>query len=460
MQLSFKPLTVEDLTHLHNWFQEPVIKQHYAKNKSWSFNDLLNKYHPRIIGTENIPSFIIELDTHPIGFIQYYCLQEHFPECIKDDINPLFDNYSTNKIVGIDLFIAYNKNRGKGLGVQIINQFIREFLMQYKLIVVDPEKNNLQAIRCYEKSGFKLTTFSADDSHILLIKDHETSINIDTILVTKLIKQQFPQWQDLSIKPVAKSGWDNRTFHLGDEMVVRLPSNAEYAPQILKENHWLPILAKKLSCQITTPIALGNPDVDYPWHWSINHWIQGSTASINNIPDLNKFGHDLGQFLTEFQAIESTNGPIAGPHNFYRGGNLSAYDHEMQIAIPKIQDPNTRSIAAMLWEDALSSHWDKKPVWVHGDLAVGNILVNNGVLCAVIDFGQLAIGDPACDLAIAWNFFHGKSLDAFKKSITLDENTWIRALGWTLWKTLCWPVNVNDADRILNNVYNDYKQRK
>ena len=207
-------------------------------------------------------------------------------------------------------------------------------------------------------------------------------------------------------------------------------------------------------------IALGNPDSDYPWHWSINNWIKGNTASIEHIHYLNKFGCDLGHFLTEFQAIDSTNGPIAGPHNFYRGDNLSAYDQEMQIAIPKIQDHKTRSIAAMLWADALSSHWDKKPVWVHGDLAVGNILVNNGVLCAVIDFGQLAIGDPACDLAIAWNFLNESSRDAFKKSIALDENTWIRALGWTLWKTLCWPVNANDADRILNNVYNDYKQRK
>ena len=113
-------------------------------------------------------------------------------------------------------------------------------------------------------------------------------MNIDITLVTKLIKKQFPQWQDLIIKPVAKSGWDNRTFHLGDEMVVRLPSNAEYAPQILKENHWLPILAKKLSCQITTPIALGNPDSDYPWHWSINHWIKGNNASIEHIHNLNK----------------------------------------------------------------------------------------------------------------------------------------------------------------------------
>ena len=283
-------------------------------------------------------------------------------------------------------------------------------------------------------------------------------MNIDTLLVKKLIAEQFPKWKDLPIKPVAIHGWDNRTFHLGQKMLVRLPSNEDYAPQILKEFQWLPKLSKHLSYQITTPVALGHPSVEYPWHWSINGWIEGETASIERVSNMNQFAHDLGQFLTELQSINSTNGPEAGTHNFYRGGGLSAYDHEMQMAIPNIKDSRERTIAARLWHDVLASDWINKPVWVHGDIATGNLLVREGKLCAVIDFGLLSIGDPACDLAIAWNFFTGESRETFKKSIALDQNTWIRALGWTFWKALCWPVKGMDVQRIIHDVYDTYQK--
>lgn len=285
-------------------------------------------------------------------------------------------------------------------------------------------------------------------------------MDIDALLVKKLIAKQFPEWNELLIKPVATHGWDNRTFHLGQEMVVRLPSNEDYAPQILKEFKWLPILSKKLSYQITRPIALGHPSTEYPWHWSINNWIEGETASIKRLPNINQFAHELGHFITELQSIDSANGPEAGAHNFYRGGCLSAYDHEMQMAIPKIKNIRERTIATRLWHDALASNWENKPVWVHGDIATGNLLVLDGQLCAVIDFGLLSIGDPACDLAIAWNFFTGESREIFKKSIVLDQNTWIRALGWTFWKALCWPVKGMDTQRIIHDVYQDYQTMK
>lgn len=172
MKLSFKPLTMENLEHLHHWFQDPVIKQLYARNQTWSLNDIINKYQPRIAGLENTPSFIIKMENHLIGFIQYYHLQEgSLPEGVNDFRNPLFDKYHPSEIAGIDLFIAENINRSKGYGSRIINQFISEFLISYRLIVVDPERNNLQAIRCYEKSGFAMTTFSSDEAHLLLIKE-------------------------------------------------------------------------------------------------------------------------------------------------------------------------------------------------------------------------------------------------------------------------------------------------
>lgn len=257
-------------------------------------------------------------------------------------------------------------------------------------------------------------------------------MEINLMLAKKLISSQFPQWETLLIHPVKQSGWDNCTFHLGEEMTIRLPSNEEYAPQILKEVHWLPILRKGVACQITTPLALGQPCEYFPWHWSINRWIEGETASVELIQNLSQFAQDLGSFLTDFQRINSAGGPIAGAHNFYRGGDLLVYDNEMRLAISKIENKNEQEIATQLWTDALSSRWNNKPVWVHGDFAIGNILVRNGKLNAIIDFGQLAIGDPACDLAIAWNLFTGESRATFRKAIPLDKPTWIRAMGWTL----------------------------
>lgn len=171
MRLYFKPLTMEDLEHAYHWFQEPLIQQRYARNQVWSLDDVLHKYQPRISGTENIPSFIIEIENHPVGFIQYYCLKEYLPEGVLRDDNPLFEKYSSGAMVGIDMLIAEEKNRGRGLGVHIINQFVLEFLMRYQLIIVDPEKNNLQAIRCYEKADFKKTDFSSNESYLLLVKE-------------------------------------------------------------------------------------------------------------------------------------------------------------------------------------------------------------------------------------------------------------------------------------------------
>ncbi|KTC75999.1 aminoglycoside phosphotransferase [Legionella birminghamensis] len=285
-------------------------------------------------------------------------------------------------------------------------------------------------------------------------------VKIDTQLVHKLIAEQFPQWQSLHIYPVAQSGWDNRTFHLGDEMLVRLPCDKQYEPQIEKEYQWLPWLSKQLSFEIPQPVALGKPSSAYPWYWSINRWIEGESASRQNIHDIKCFAEVLGKCLKEFQSLDATDGPLAGAHNFYRGSSLKAYDHEMQLAIPKIKNAHEKKLAASLWKRALSSEWCLKPVWVHGDIAVGNILVRNGKLCAIIDFGQLAVGDPACDLVIAWNLFSSEEREVFKNAVQLDNETWIRALGWAFWKTLCWPIKGTDVKVVLHEIFTDYNALK
>ena len=160
---------------------------------------------------------------------------------------------------------------------------------------------------------------------------------IDTGLVKRLIREQFPEWAHLEVKPVKFSGHDNRTFQLGDKMSVRLPSDAAYAPQVEKENKWLPILSKEL-LPISTPIAKGNPSEAYPWPWSINKWIEGETVTKQNVRDLSKFAAHLGSFLVELQSIDASKGPIAGAHNFYRGGLISVYDEEARDAIENNKD--------------------------------------------------------------------------------------------------------------------------
>ncbi|MEK4462801.1 aminoglycoside phosphotransferase family protein [Paenibacillus sp. FSL H8-0315] len=259
---------------------------------------------------------------------------------------------------------------------------------------------------------------------------------IDVDLVARLINEQFPEWSDLEIRPVKFSGHDNRTFHLGEQMSVRLPSAAAYVPQVEKEQQWLPFLKKGLTLPISTPLAKGTPTKEYPWPWSINNWLEGETLSHENINDLNQFARDLGSFLIELQSIDASGGPLAGEHNFYRGGSLAVYDEESRNAIEHNKDIFNEGLLKKIWELALDSEWESEPVWVHGDVAPGNILVKDGQLCAVIDFGILGVGDPACDAAMAWTFFDEASRRIFKKVLNMDAQTWNRARGWALWKAL------------------------
>lgn len=167
--IDFRSLCKDDLPLLYRWFQEPTINQQYARGQIWSLKDIENKYLPRLIGHDNVPSFIIHLDNEAIGFIQYYCLSEHYPEGIQKE-SSLFKKYRPNQIVGIDLFIATHENRGQGLGVIIINQFINEFLSHFNLIAVDPNRDNTQAIRCYEKAGFSQSNYSEDPNYYIMLK--------------------------------------------------------------------------------------------------------------------------------------------------------------------------------------------------------------------------------------------------------------------------------------------------
>lgn len=268
---------------------------------------------------------------------------------------------------------------------------------------------------------------------------------ITTECVQKLIAEQFPQWRHLEVRPVQKSGHDNRTFHLGGEMTVRLPSEEVYVPQVEKEIRWLPQLKSFISLPISSPIAQGVASEVYPFPWSINRYIEGEMADDTSVTDLKTFAKDLAAFLKELQGIDTTGAPVAGAHNFYRGGDLKVYHDETEEALEQLKELLPAETLRDIWTKATQSRWEQEGVWIHGDVAPGNLLVKEGQLCGVIDFGIMGVGDPACDYAMAWTFFDRESRLDFLKN--LDSGTIERARGWALWKALITYNDVNQEVR-------------
>jgi aminoglycoside phosphotransferase (APT) family kinase protein len=252
----------------------------------------------------------------------------------------------------------------------------------------------------------------------------------------RLVAGQFPQWAGLPVVPVKLNGWDNTTFRLGEELSVRLPSGDGYAAQVAKEHRWLPFLAPRLPLPIPEPVAMGRPSEEFPRPWSVYRWIAGEPASAGQVAEPVAFAWHLAGFLTALQAIDASDGPPAGEHNFFRAGPLAVYDQQTRRLIRTSAGDVDAGGAAKVWDAALASNWELPPVWVHGDVTGSNLLVGNGALHAVIDFGGLAAGDPACDLVMAWTFFTGESAAAFRRGLRLDEQTWARGRGWALWKAL------------------------
>ena len=272
----------------------------------------------------------------------------------------------------------------------------------------------------------------ADEDHI----PRDQRLAVDADLVRKLVAEQFPHWAGLPIRPVAVNGWDNSTFHLGDSMKVRLPMAAGYVSQTAKEVHWLPLLAPQLPQPIPAPIAIGRPGHGYPFQWSVYGWLAGETALRERIGDLVGFADGLADFLLALERIDPLDAPLAGRHNFYRGGQLAVYDAETRASVAALGERVDGAAALALWNAALATTWPRPPVWVHGDIAWGNLLVRDGRLAAVIDFGSAAVGDPACDLVISWTLFEGASRERFRVRMAMDSGTWARGRAWGLWKAL------------------------
>ncbi len=282
---------------------------------------------------------------------------------------------------------------------------------------------------------------------------HSYRLDITPELASKLILQQFPEYADWPVYAVECQGHDNRTYRLGEGLLMRMPTDPSYALKVPIEQELLPKLAKGLSLPIPAPIKMGKPSADYPYPFSIYKWILGKSLNLLSLTDSAKeqLAFDLAQFLKELQSITDLQGLSPGQHNWWRGDHVSVYDKGAREQIGELDGFIDISRALTLWEKACATQWDKEPVWVHGDVAIGNILIEEGKLSAIIDLGGAAVGDPACDLVMAWTYLTGKAREIFIREMALDDNTWLRARAWALWKAtfeLCQITDKTSAEAL------------
>jgi aminoglycoside phosphotransferase (APT) family kinase protein len=291
---------------------------------------------------------------------------------------------------------------------------------------------------------------------------HQDEIDISRTTVRQLLVTQFPQWKDLSIEPVMPLGTDNALYRIGEEMVMRLPRRERTVETLLKERRWLPRLAPHLPLSVPIPIAEGQPHVGYPFPWSVYSWIKGENATVKAVKDLNQFVFDLADFIAELQKIDSSAGPGPGEHNFFRGAPLRSRDEMTRSAIEMLGDTVDRDTVTAVWEAALAVGENKHPPrWIHGDLDSRNLLIEQGRLCAVVDFGCLGVGDPACDFMSAWKLFPSEARDLFRTRLSIDDSAWLRSRGWVLSQALMIlsyynlknnPILVLEAERWMKEV--------
>jgi aminoglycoside phosphotransferase (APT) family kinase protein len=266
---------------------------------------------------------------------------------------------------------------------------------------------------------------------------HADQPAVDPELVHRLIASQHPRWAGLPIEPVASDGTTNAIYRLGTTATVRLPLTRYGEDAIDVEGRWLPRIAPRLPLTAPGQLATGEPEAGYPFRWSVHGWIEGAPVSGVPVEDLVALAEDLAAWLAALHRIDTTDGRDALLHDL-RGVPLATRDAETRRGLAALADEIDVDAALAAWEDALrAERWSRPPVWSHGDLLPGNLLARDGRLAAVIDFAGLGVGDPACDLMIAWGLFSGASRVAFREAlrdgIRLDEATWARGRGHALY---------------------------
>ncbi|MEU4175967.1 aminoglycoside phosphotransferase family protein [Streptomyces sp. NPDC026589] len=256
---------------------------------------------------------------------------------------------------------------------------------------------------------------------------------IDAAVARRLVDTQFPQWADLPLKLLDPAGSDHVIYRLGEDLSVRLPRHAGARGQAMKESEWLPRLAPHLPLAIPVPVGVGEPDFGYPWPWAVSRWLDGDVATAGALADSSGSAVQLAEFLTALQAFVPEDVPVEDAREDLTGRPLTDRDRATRAAIAEVDGAFDAVAMTELWDAALSAPgWDGPPVWFHGDFHTGNLLTVAGRLSAVIDFGELGIGDPACDLIIAFTLMSARSRAVFRDTLGVDDATWTRGRGWAL----------------------------
>ncbi len=252
---------------------------------------------------------------------------------------------------------------------------------------------------------------------------HDDELEVDEALVRRLLAGQFPDWADLPVRRIEPAGTVNAIFRLGDELSVRLARRdgpTEPGGEILD---WLPVLASAVPVEVPVPVAQGSPTGDYPWFWDVHTWVRGETVRVDEI-DTIRAARDLAGLVRALQQVS----PAGAPRG--RGISLAERDGDTRYWLARYDgDP----AVAVEWERALAAPpWEGPPVWHHGDLDARNWLVRSGRISAVIDWESAGVGDPACDVMVAWKLHSPAARDAFREALPTDDATWERARGWVL----------------------------
>jgi aminoglycoside phosphotransferase (APT) family kinase protein len=262
---------------------------------------------------------------------------------------------------------------------------------------------------------------------------HADEVDVEPDLVRRLLERQFPHLAGLPLRRVPSAGTDNAIFRVGDRLAARLPRYPNAARQVEKEQRWVPVVAPYLPLAVPVPVGAGEPGEGYPFPWSVVPWLDGENATLDRFPDPRVLAADVGALVAAFRAIDVPGGPAPGRHNFSRGVPLATRDERTRECIAESAAEVDAAAVTAAWDAALRvPPWAGPPCWLHGDLQSGNLLARDGRLTGVIDFGGLGVGDPACDLIVAWNLLPAGARDVFRDAAGADEATWARGRGWAL----------------------------
>lgn len=274
---------------------------------------------------------------------------------------------------------------------------------------------------------------------------HPDELETDASLVGRLVAAQAPQWAELPVTPFLAAGTVYALYRLGDEMLVRVPLRARYIAEVEKEHWWLPRLAPLLPLAILLPLVKGRPGEGHPLPWSIYRWLEGEYATLERLSGVGQAARDLAGFIAALERIDPTDGQAPGEGNYFRGASLSVRDEATRGAIETLYDMLGGGLehdlgagldlraATAAWDAALEApEWDRPPVWIHDDLVPLSILAHEGWINAVIDWGGLRAGDPACDMMVAWRPLSAQARGIFREVLAVDDATWARGRGWAL----------------------------